>query len=610
MASGAEYKFTLKGAIDNSFNKLKQGVDDVKAKAKEGLNFKISDDFKSKISGISNTLKGATDKLSGFASEVPVVGEALSGLTSTLGPLGIGITALAGGLIAVGTHLVGLTKEFEETRSQFSLFVKDAKALDVVTAKATALKKVYGTSTEELSKASNTLQKEFGIKGPEAMAMLEKAMLATGGKLPLEDINEFANQIKSVGGDAETLLTTMSTSVQQGFMGNKSLDAMKDFGKNIRGGSDATKDLLKSVGKADVMDKVQKGIISQQDGYKEIYKDFDKYTVKQQQELTTLLGGGGEALGARGIQSLAEMNGSLDDLVKNAGEYADYQKEQLDLEEKLAKSQLKSTNLIAPLLKKIEIFTLKIKIGFQEFMNPIVKWIDEVSTEFSALFDGMGSGLSIISGVFSAISFSIGLMFTALKNVFKLWVSIQIATRNFTKFISEVLGNVFEKIFGEGSLNKIKDFFTSFFDWVGAKWNQLTETFTQTFEAINKFLRRDYAGAKDAFGKAGDAGKSLFSSDRKRYGEEEEETDGVSADADATKNGGTKDDDKNLGGDNFSNDVKGASSSVNNVTINLDALQKIHQQILNGAGDVTGVQNQLQQALLQILNDANQVGLA
>jgi hypothetical protein len=602
--NGANYTFNLKGKIDPSFNKARQSVGDLKDKIdkseKKGFNLKISDDFKNKFREIGESMKGATEKLSGFASEIPIVGGALSSITSKLGPIGLAITATVGAFVALGTHLVGVTKELEEVRSKFALFVKDAKDLDIVTAKAQSLKKVFGTSEEEIAKASNTLQKEFGISSVEAMEKLQKALIATNGKLELGDINEFSNQIKSIGGNADDLLTTMSTSVQQGLFSNKALDAQKDFGKNIRSGSESVKELLKTVGKSNLVSDVQKGIITQQEAYKSIYKDFDTYTLKQQQELTTLLGGGGEALGARGIQALAEMNGSLDDLVKNAGAYADHNAENLRLQEELAKSQLESTNRIAPLLKKIDLFTTKIQIGFQKFINPLVDFVFDLGEEFGRLFKGSEIGFGLIFDAVSFLIYPIKNAMTGIKALVGLWVSTQIGIRRLIDLIKNGLGKAFEWVFGDGSISKIKSFFANIIDFASAKFSQFVEVAKTTFEGIRKLIELDFSGANNSFAKAKGAGKELFSNSRKVSKSD------VSADAEKKNNTtGESDLDKQTK-NNMSNAVTGASSDVRNITINLEALQKISEQIINNGGDVKSMEALLQQALMRVVNDANQ----
>jgi hypothetical protein len=609
--NGTEYTFKLKGAIDSSFNKVKQSVNDLETKLKSSsakFGDKFGSGFDKGIESMSKNAKDFGDKLTNLAGDIPIVGDSITSLTSKLGPMGMGITATIGAVTALGTHLISITKDVESVKKAFGGFVNDSKELDIVTAKAKSLKDTFGTSEEELAKAANTISKEFGISAVDAMTKLQQSMIATNGKLELNDINEFATQIKSIGGDANSLLSTMTTSVQQGLFSNKSLDAIKDFGKNIRSGSDSVKQILDSVGKGNIIDKVGKGLMSQQEAYKEIYKDFSSYSLKQQQDLTTLLGGGGESLGARGIQSLANMNGSMEELVKNGGEYAKYNSEAIKLQEELTKQQLKSTNAIAPLLKKFELFTLKLKIGFQEFINPIVGWVQDIGTELGKLFGGVGDWFTTIKITFKPLIFVISLIADRLSKTVKLFVSLFIGLGKLKDFLVNQLSKAFDNIFGENTFNKITNFFNNIINFIGAKWNQLTELFNQSFQMIRDGLEGNFKGMSESFKKAKEAGKELFSMSRKRFGASENGS--VSADAQSTNKTSNQDTNATLSNQiskNVNNAASGATSAVNHISINLDSLQKIQNQYLNSSNDVKSLQTQLQLALLQIVNDVNSV---
>jgi hypothetical protein len=349
------------------------------------------------------------------------------------------------------------------------------------------------------------------------------------------------------------------------FVSNKSLDAIKDFGKNIRSGSDSVKQILDSVGKGNIIDKVGKGLMSQQEAYKEIYKDFSSYSLKQQQDLTTLLGGGGESLGARGIQSLANMNGSMEELVKNGGEYAKYNSEAIKLQEELTKQQLKSTNAIAPLLKKFELFTLKLKIGFQEFINPIVGWVQDIGTELGKLFGGVGDWFTTIKITFKPLIFVISLIADRLSKTVKLFVSLFIGLGKLKDFLVNQLSKAFDNIFGENTFNKITNFFNNIINFIGAKWNQLTELFNQSFQMIRDGLEGNFKGMSESFKKAKEAGKELFSMSRKRFGASENGS--VSADAQSTNKTSNQDTNATLSNQiskNVNNAASGATSAVKN----------------------------------------------
>lgn len=116
---------------------------------------------------------------------------------------------------------------------------------------AFALRDAFGLEVNESISAANTLMRDFGLSGDEAMdfitAGLQRGLNASGDFL--DSITEYATQFSSGGADAGQFFSVLETGLQNGVLGtDKAADMFKEFRVRIQDGSKTTADALAALG--------------------------------------------------------------------------------------------------------------------------------------------------------------------------------------------------------------------------------------------------------------------------------------------------------------------------------------------------------------------------
>lgn len=123
--------------------------------------------------------------------------------------------------------------------------------LEALTQDALMLRDTFEFEVEESTRAADTLMKQFGITGKEAMTLIAQGAQQganRNGDL-LDVINEYGPQFKAIGFDAEFMMDTLITGAQNGsFSIDKVGDAIKEMNIKMKDGNDATKQALKDIG--------------------------------------------------------------------------------------------------------------------------------------------------------------------------------------------------------------------------------------------------------------------------------------------------------------------------------------------------------------------------
>lgn len=603
---------------NSSFVKARKGVDDIQKKInnvnKTKIAPKVSNKSKGGFSSLSSSVGDLQGKLGGLVSGMPMVGGSLSGLLTAVNPVTLAIGALGAAVVGVGTHLIGVQKEIDNTRKKFTRFV-EANNIDVVTAKVTALQRTFDDmDVTELSKAQKTIQKEFGIDGVEAVELLQKAMVATNGAIDLDNVTEYASQIKKTGGSAEDLLAIISLSENEGFYQDKGIDAVKEFNLRFSEMGKGASDALKKVGinGEELLSKVQSGTMTQKEAFSQIFGQMDKLDAKSQQILTAgILGAPGEDLGVKGIMAIANMEGGLDSLIAKQGESAKRQQKLLDLNGKLAKSQVKTANALRPVFQLMEETWIKVQTAFSEFLEPVIAWIVDVGRDLATIFGPfLESTIMRLKMALMPIITSLKVAFTVIGGIIKLIASIVKGFVKLANFLKDKVKKAIKSVLGQENIDKIKRLWKQAFVFIGAKWNQLSTMMKASFDAITEGLSGNWKEADKAFARAMKARKALLSSSTVRFDTEDKDEKKKTKDEDKeTPIVGPTIDTSGVDGsitDTIDSKVSGASSSVKNIKIEIENLGNFEGATLT-TENLADFEAQLTQALLRVANSVNSI---
>lgn len=436
--------FKVKTAVDEALaktKKIKKSVDDVKKSVedvgKSSGKLKTFDNLKDKSDKLKDSLK------SGIMKQLPEMGILSEQLAPALGAVSGAFLAIGAAIVGTTAHFIQLSAEFKKTKDLFRDFEKNESVVSKLSINTKALSETFSRSEEEISKMTISLSKTFGISTLDAIKKVEDAMIATNNKLDPQDIVEFGVQFKNLGASADQFLTHISKSQQIGLFGNKSADAMKNFGDKIKEGSKETKQLLKDVGLKGtdkLFTDIAKGKITEYDAFKKIFKNANKLTDTNQQNLLNgLLGGQGTDMGGiEGAIKLANYNGKLSDLIDNTNILTRSQQKQLNLEKELMTEQEKNSKVFSESLKNWDSLKLKSLIVLEKVMRPLGTFIgaliDDIYTvteNFGPMIDEINKGLDSVSDK----------MKSALNNS---------------------IGNKVKDIFGKDKYDKLKNFLNNF----------------------------------------------------------------------------------------------------------------------------------------------------
>lgn len=123
--------------------------------------------------------------------------------------------------------------------------------LESLTQNALMLRDTFEFEVAESTRAADTMMKNFGISGEEAMTLIAQGAQQGANKTDemLDVINEYAPQFQSIGLDAEFFMDTLITGGQSGaFSIDKVGDAVKEMNIRMKDGNDATKEALSDIG--------------------------------------------------------------------------------------------------------------------------------------------------------------------------------------------------------------------------------------------------------------------------------------------------------------------------------------------------------------------------
>ena len=577
-----KYLVELDGKISPSFKKMQKALDGFDKEVDKINKQTVSPKVDPKATKSINKFKGSLDGIMGQ----------LSGSFPMLAELGTALTnpwvAASAAIAATATHLVGLANEIEIVDRQVRQFTDSVQETNKASDSVRALQKTFkDLDSKELTDAAKTLTKEFGISGPEAIAKIESALIATNGALDLDNIKEYSTQIKAFGGDADKLLSTLAVSSQEGFFQDKGIDTLKEFGLRIRELPKAAEDALKAVG-VDVsqLEKdLNSGAKTQSQAFQEIFGDMSKFSTKQRQTLIAdLLGGPGEDLGQRGIEALASQNKSLDELAKKNADIAKINQKNKELTE----AQGGASRQLIPVIKKVEEIWANIQIAFYDLVAPIVDLSIEIGKLLADIFEMSGQG-EMLGLIWANIVFQFKLAFEAV-------TAIVTAVRAFFRLMKDlrdkVLDSVQQKIvdiFGAERIEKWKNAFAEAINFIKELWDDFAGSISDFFEKLGNYA--DGNGFKLS-------GSSTPGSDKGESGAGSNtvgNTNGAGVDVSAEN--------KKLMDNTIRSSVQ---SEVKSINIDIGSLQEIGVQNVTGQNSEE-FRAQLQGALQAIIADTSQL---
>jgi hypothetical protein len=354
-------------------------------------------DFRSQVGSYAQAIERTLGSSGGLISGI--IGDILP----VIGPGG----TLLGGLAAIGAIAEPIRQvalEFVNLRGAVQqLTGAQGAELDEYTVRVKALSDTFGKDFNEVLLATNNFAKQSKIEIGEALDEIERGFIqgADANGEFLDNLKEYPVQLRDTGATAQETINIITEQVQQGFFSDKLVDSLKEANISIKEFTTATRDALAPLGPefvTQIEQGVKDGSLTAIDALDLISKEAAKkgLDLQQLQTITAdVFRGAGEDAGKwQELVSVAfeATTKSAQDYIDRAGETAERQARQLELQKQLAGAQNElSKELAGFVVSTRELGTKALTVviaGVTKFIQVIKSTIDflqENKTEIAAV---------------------------------------------------------------------------------------------------------------------------------------------------------------------------------------------------------------------------------
>jgi hypothetical protein len=274
--------------------------------------------FFPKLGGTIGNVTGLIGDLSsGFAQLGKTTGVANIGL----GGIGLALTAFSG-ISAIIDEVSQSARAIFDLKLQLENFGVAAENLDQVAVRAQTIGEIFKVSADEVAVAANVLVKEFGVPFEKAFDTIQSGFLkgADAQGEFIRELKEYPAQFKLAGIGIEEFLAISIDSANKGVFSDKALDAVKEFGIQVRDQTKSAKDaLIGAFGEeftTNLFQNIKNGSITSGEALQLVTKEIKETGVNSvdlQRLISTLFVGAGEDAGAY-VLTLGDVLNNTDNL--------------------------------------------------------------------------------------------------------------------------------------------------------------------------------------------------------------------------------------------------------------------------------------------------------
>ena len=348
--------------------------------------------FFPKLGGTIGNVTGLVGDLSsGFAQLGQTSGIANIGL----GGIGLALTAFSG-ISAIIDDISQSARAIFDLKLQLENFGVASDNLDQVAVRAQTIGEIFKVSSDEVAVAANTLVKEFGVPFEKAFDTIQIGFLkgANAQGEFLQELKEYPAQFKLAKIGIEEFLAVSIDSANKGVYSDKALDAVKEFGNQVRDQAKSAKDALNAAfGEeftTNLFANVKNGSITSGEALQIVTKEIDNVginSVDLQRLISTLFRSAGEDAGEY-VLSLGDVLNNTDNLYVAE---TDLQKQ---LERNIKVTQELNTETAAYSQTVIDA-----EISRKEFLNGLKSIALFIGDTFIGILNAVGKSFSELFGI-------------------------------------------------------------------------------------------------------------------------------------------------------------------------------------------------------------------
>jgi hypothetical protein len=362
--------------------------------------------FQRNVGGYTEALGQFFPKLGGTIGDVTgLVGDLSSGFAQLgqtsgianigLGGIGLALTAFSG-ISAIIDDISQSARAIFDLKLQLENFGVASENLDQVAVSAQTIGEIFKVSADEVAVAANTLVKEFGVPFEKAFDTIQSGFIkgADAQGEFLQELKQYPAQFKLAGIGIEEFLAISIDSANKGVFSDKALDAVKEFGNQVRGQSSSAKEaLISAFGEEftnNLFENVKNGGITSGEALQLVTKEIQNAEVNSvdlQRLISTLFVGAGEDAGAY-VLTLGDVLNNTDNLFVAE---TDLQK-QLERNIKVTKELNEETAAYSQTVIDAE-------ISRKEFLNGLKSIALFIGDTFIGILNVAGKGFSELFGI-------------------------------------------------------------------------------------------------------------------------------------------------------------------------------------------------------------------
>jgi hypothetical protein len=362
--------------------------------------------FQRNVGGYTEALSNFFPKLGGTIGNVTgLVGDLSSGFANLgkttgvanigLGGIGLALTAFSG-ISAIIEEVSQSARAIFDLKLQLENFGVAAENLDEVAVRAQTIGEIFKVSADEVAVAANVLVKEFGVPFEKAFDTIQSGFLkgADAQGEFLQELKEYPAQFKLAGIGIEEFLAVSIDSANKGVFSDKALDAIKEFGTQVRDQSNSSRDaLIGAFGEeftTNLFQNIKNGSITSGEALQLVTKEIKETGVNSvdlQRLISTLFVGAGEDAGAY-VLTLGDVLNNTDNLF---GAETELQKQ--------LERNIKVTQDLNEETAKYSQTVIDAEISRKEFLNGLKSIGLFITDTFIGILNAVGKSFSELFGI-------------------------------------------------------------------------------------------------------------------------------------------------------------------------------------------------------------------
>lgn len=532
--------YDLKDKLSGGLGKIKERMGKVNELQKKAR-LQTKEYFNSFSKGIKDSMPSLdafsmknTQLFDALSDQFPMLGR-LGGMLANPFVLGLAaVTAMVIGVAKLGSHMADVTRNITPLQQSVTmLFDQTGKEMENTTAQILAISRVTKTETGEITKSANALTKEYedmGATARDSLNAIQTGLIATNGALDLEEVKEYASQMRDAGLSMSEFVALSIQGKKQGIWSDKAPDTVKEFNLRLKEMTPAAMKALQGIGISSdaILKGLDDGSLKTLDVLRQVSKAMANASTQARQTIIAdLFAGSGEDAGKRFLLALGEMDLSMKAITSSMTAQQQHQLRQIQLNEKLAQQQQRYTKIIQPILNWWEELRLKVMVIFNQVLANAMEWFreqwDKLKPPIMAIWQilkiAIAPAVLSIIVLFKGLGTVIGWVASMIRGIYNTWKTV-------VEFIGRGIQWIYEKMGGEGNIwsrlfegldrwrFKIKTFFEDLGSFA-SKVNKLIEAglerdpkkIKEAYEALRGFQFRD----SDALYQAGAAARNSTS---------------------------------------------------------------------------------------------------